>query len=293
MKDIPTDITAATQHFNITPHSIKYACCPECFALYPPGHVQHSFLSDTSRDQQIGPPYIRALPYMDADLDLTSRKPGDLTYPEVCTFRETPEGRSCGARLLRLARPSSDPAMSTVSARPRLIRTYSHQSLTSWIGRMMCRPDFERMINQSLVRTRSTSEAQESVVDILQSEEVIGFMDAEGDPFLRRHESEARLLFSLFIDWFNPRGNGRAGASVSAGVIFMACLNLPPNVRYRPENMYIAGVIPGPQEPKLTNVNHFLRPLIDDLEEAWRRGIFLRLRMISYDGSAVCELGDS
>ena len=55
------------------------------------------------------------------------------------------------------------------------------------------------------------------------------------------------------------------GASTSSGIISMACLNLPLDVRYKPENMYLAGIIPGPKQPSLENLNHYIRPLIAQL----------------------------
>lgn len=55
----------------------------------------------------------------------------------------------------------------------------------------------------------------------------------------------------------------------------MACLNLPPNLRYRPENIFLAGIIPGPKEPSLEQINHFLKPLVDDLQVLWASGIYL------------------
>ncbi|KJA14254.1 hypothetical protein HYPSUDRAFT_208847 [Hypholoma sublateritium FD-334 SS-4] len=32
-------------------------------------------------------------------------------------------------------------------------------------------------------------------------------------------------------------------------------------MRYKPENMFLAGVVPGPHEPPLTALNHYLTPL--------------------------------
>jgi hypothetical protein len=52
----------------------------------------------------------------------------------------------------------------------------------------------------------------------------------------------------------------------------MACLNLPLEHRYKPENMYLAGVIPGPKQPSLDNLNHYVRPLINDMVDAWDPG---------------------
>ena len=53
----------------------------------------------------------------------------------------------------------------------------------------------------------------------------------------------------------------------------MACLNLPYTIRHKPENMYVAGIIPGPREPTLTELNHYLKPVIDDFVTSWTEGI--------------------
>ena len=51
------------------------------------------------------------------------------------------------------------------------------------------------------------------------------------------------------------------------------CLNLPPEMHYKPENMFLFGIIPGPKEPPLTCLNHYLCLLIDMLLEFWYTGI--------------------
>ena len=52
------------------------------------------------------------------------------------------------------------------------------------------------------------------------------------------------------------------------------CLNLPPEHRYHVENMFLVGVIPGPSKPSLHEINHLLRPLIDDLLDCWEPGVW-------------------
>ena len=47
-------------------------------------------------------------------------------------------------------------------------------------------------------------------------------------------------------------------------VIFLAILNLPRELRYKPENVILCGIIPGPHEPELT-INSYLEPLVDEL----------------------------
>ncbi|KIM66101.1 hypothetical protein SCLCIDRAFT_14748 [Scleroderma citrinum Foug A] len=49
----------------------------------------------------------------------------------------------------------------------------------------------------------------------------------------------------------------------------MICHNLPVHLCYHVENVYIAGIIPGQREPSSYHLNHVLRPLVDDLLQAW------------------------
>jgi len=62
----------------------------------------------------------------------------------------------------------------------------------------------------------------------------------------------------------NNDSNTVCGASASCTIIAGACLNLPPHLRYKPENMSLAGIIPGPDEPHLTELNHHMRPHVCD-----------------------------
>lgn len=86
---------------------------------------------------------------------------------------------------------------------------------------------------------------------------------------------ESRLVFSLNFDGFNPFGNREAGKVVKAGAIYLVCLNLPPAIRYNIENIYLVGVIPGPDGPSTHEINNLLKPLIDDFLVLWRTGLFL------------------
>ena len=53
----------------------------------------------------------------------------------------------------------------------------------------------------------------------------------------------------------------------------MVCLNLPPHLCYKPEYMYIAGIIPGPKQPMETELNHYFRPLVNDMEQSWKLAV--------------------
>ena len=78
-------------------------------------------------------------------------------------------------------------------------------------------------------------------------------------------KTSGNLVFSLYLDWFNAEGSSSLGAHNSIGSITLICLNLPPEKRYKLENIFLFGVIPGPKEPSLEQVNHLLLPLVKEL----------------------------
>ena len=64
----------------------------------------------------------------------------------------------------------------------------------------------------------------------------------------------------LNLDWYQPFEH----SIFSVGVIYLAVMNLPRNIRFKQENIILLGIIPGPSEPK-HNINSFLRPLVKEL----------------------------
>ena len=83
------------------------------------------------------------------------------------------------------------------------------------------------------------------------------------------------------MDGFNPFHTKEAGKKVSIGAIYMVCLNLPPFLRYRLENIFLVGVIPGPSSPSTHQINEILKPLVHDLLVFWDPGVFFS-RTFSY-----------
>ena len=69
----------------------------------------------------------------------------------------------------------------------------------------------------------------------------------------------------LNVDSFQPFKH----VQYSVGVIYLAVLNFPRPLRYRRENMIIAGIIPGPSEPSL-HINSYLESLLIDLMKLWQ-----------------------
>lgn len=85
------------------------------------------------------------------------------------------------------------------------------------------------------------------------------------------NDKTLKLIFSLSVDWFGPRGLTKRNHS-SVGVLSIVCLNLPPELRFAPENMHLVGITPGPREK---HIQPFLAPLVDELLTLWKGIHFL------------------
>jgi hypothetical protein len=202
-------------------------------------------------------------------------------YPTTCTNKPTPESE-CNASLL------------TESGKPK--KLFDHHVFADYVAGLMSREDIECEIDRScdhFLEGKVDSSYMSSPFDATFLKDFIG---PSGHLFCDR-QGEARLMFSLCVDFFNPEGTSRRGKHTSIGIISVACLNLPGDIRYRPENMWV-DIIPGPHEPTLTELNHYLRPLVDDMLVSWNRGFKLSRTASEKDGRlarcaiviGVCDL---
>lgn len=215
------------------------------------------------------PDFVRfaCCPTCDKTYPPDPKRPGD-PYLRTCSFRET-DKPVCGTPLVYL-KPSASKGKK--GAMYEAFKIFPFRSPTSWLADFISRPAMRALLKNSWVQ----KELPDGVVrDILDSDVVRSFPGPDGKPFSMQPDDSLHLVFSLFVDWFNPFGNKKAGKSHSVGVVYLALDNLPGHLRYRAENMCLVGVIPGPHEPELHRLNHFLRPLVDDLLILWHRGIHL------------------
>ncbi|MBW0485628.1 hypothetical protein O181_025343 [Austropuccinia psidii MF-1] len=97
------------------------------------------------------------------------------------------------------------------------------------------------------------------------------------------------LAFSIYVDWFNSHGKSTRLASI--GPIMLICLNLPPSERLKPENVYVAGIIPGSKEPSSPRFNYLLMPLINKLKELCVDVVAMHMLtgFISHSGNHFCN----
>jgi hypothetical protein len=195
------------------------------------------------------------------DCDCTYPPDVNDQYPRTCSGKPTPESRCSAALLSEEGKP---------------LKTFSHHLFADYLAGLLSRADLEddmdeacaRFVDRASTDPRPRSAIMTSPFD---AEFVKTFIGPDGKPFISVDHGELRLLFSLCLDFFQPEGTSRRGKHQSIGLISLACLNLSPDVRYRPENMW-ADIIPGPREPSLTATNHYLRPLVDEMSLSWHRG---------------------
>lgn len=187
----------------------------------------------------------------------------DQPYPDHCVNRDPSGTKECGRALRKKKRQGSvETSVPT--------REYIHQDFRHWLGRMYARPEIE----EALGRKPDVPDKTE-MADIWDATMVRELKGPDGKPFVDCPKDEARLVLSLNMDGFNPLQNKQAGKTISTGGLYMVCLNLPPALRYKVENMFLVGVIPGPSSPSLHQINHVIRPIVTDLLDLWRNGVFL------------------
>jgi hypothetical protein len=235
---LPKDISTALECFNLNGQTTTYAVCPVCHCTYKPL-------------QSLGP----------------------ATYPSQCSNRPNPDSPICNASLLD----------SSSGAHNKPVKTFVYHEFNDYLASLLARSDIEKIMDDQCddLRDRLTAMSTDENTNVLANVEVkdvfeAGFLKTFLGPsgvklFVDRPDNEGRFAFVLNVDFFHPEGMSVRGAKTSVGIISMVCLNLPLEIRYKPQNMYLS-IIPGPKEPHLTEMNHYLHPLIDDMEAAWIRG---------------------
>lgn len=234
MSDFPTDVRPAMKAFHLDGKSTIYAVCPK-----PTCHRTYK-------------------PIFEHDSPIP-------TYPIYCSHREYRDGKRCKERLLR-------PHIIKGIEIHVPIKKYVSFDFKDWVGSLLSRPGFEAQMDSAWDVTSRPQSPTDNMRDIFDGELLRNFKGPDRKHF-RLGGDEGRYAFSLSADFFNPLTNKQAGKKKSVGIISVVCLNIPPGLRYKPENMFLAGVVPGPKEPPLTTFNHYLTPLVDAFLEFWKPGV--------------------
>jgi Transposase family tnp2 len=233
LSQIPGNVRTALSKFDLDAKTITYAVCPTCHCTYKP---------------------------------LCNNGSTDPVYPTRCTNKPTLESEECGEVLCR------NDGENVGAAKP--VKPFVYYSFHNYLAGLLSRKDLEEVMDRSC----------DDLMDSLNDPPPIMTMDVWEAQFLRTfagpipktlfidRQGEGRYGFVLNYDSFNVEGMRIRGASTSCGLISMSCLNLPPEIRNKPEYMYCL-IIPGPKSPSLTDLNHYFKPFIDDMVMAWEKGV--------------------
>lgn len=202
--------------------------------------------------------------------------PGSLTttYPAKCGAISIKGGVKCSNYLL------------LDNGQPE--KQFKYYSIKTYIAKLLSRPEIEKLLDESVDAAFADREKTPSVQrGFFDGDFIKTFKGPDGEKLYIEREGDTRLLFSLNMDFFNVNMVLRRNATTSCGIISMVCLNLPVTIRYRPEYMYLAAVIPGPEEPSVTRINHYLKPLIDEMVQLWNPGVKFSRTALSPNGKLV------
>lgn len=185
----------------------------------------------------------------------------DSNIPNQCTFVDV-DGAICKTELFKHHHRGN-----RTWRKP--IRRFSHQPLESWLSRFLNQPGIEEKL-ESVSPT-----PQDACTDVWGASFLANFPASGEDNFFNAPVEELRLAFLVYHDFFNPYSNKVSGKKRSIGLLMMVCLNLPPNLRYDLKNIYVTAMIPGPKEPALEGINHFIGPIAQNLEEHYLPGVYI------------------
>ena len=238
LKQIPSTINTVLSKFKLEGKTTTFATCPQCHCTYAPS------------------------------FSLGSSTP---SYPEKCSNWPYPDADVCSTALLEIV--TSDDGPSSKPVKPFVVYDF-HDYLASLLARKDLETLMDRRCNDLMASINQNDPPANYISDVFEAEFIRTFEGPNtGKLFVDRPDDDGRYLFAFNIDFFNLEGVTHRGATASCGIISAACLNLPLDIRYKPENMYLAAVIPGPKEPHLTELNHYLRPVVDQLSVSWERGV--------------------
>ncbi len=121
----------------------------------------------------------------------------------------------------------------------------------------------------------ATGAGEGELLDIWDGEVLRNFCGPDGKNFFTcKGPSDIRLAFSICMDNLNPFFNKHGGKSYSVGTICLICHNLPPDIRYNLEYVFIFCVFPGPREPRLEQLNNVLKFVVDLFCDFWDPGVY-------------------
>ena len=200
------------------------------------------------------------------------------SYPKLCLNRLAgPHGPTiCNSSLLQVCNGQSRP-----------LKPFLVASFREYLVKLLANEEIERIVDSACDNAFSSLNNGEGLTNNPFDAEFLRTFEGPvpGRLFIDRGD-KVRLAFVVHVDFFNPNGVTTHSNSDSVGLISLALLNLPVDIRYLPQNLFLA-VIPGPREPKEHEINYYLRPIIDEFCIGWERGFHISHSASSRNGRDV------
>ncbi|PLW33130.1 hypothetical protein PCASD_17572 [Puccinia coronata f. sp. avenae] len=254
LDSFPVDPTTIIRHLEIDPDLSFLVCCPRCFAMYPlltaPEQCLHTEFPQPCQHTDEFKDQFEDEGDIENHVEEDSSDADDANRPQVC-----------GADLFYEHQSSRKP-----------IRRFAFHDLHSWLARLYSRAGVEDALEATAKKSSLPFNEMEEISDIQESRAWREFLGPNGQQFT---SDSGNITFAMFMDGINPYGNRQAGKHASVTFVIMVCLSLPVELRYRPENIFLVGIAPGPKEPSLEQTNWILRPVVEQLKSLWSTGTYL------------------
>ena len=143
-------------------------------------------------------------------------------------------------------------------------KIFPFASIIKQLTSMYCRHGFEKNLRHWSERKQFDN----ILTDIYDGNVWKNFKETtdENSPrFFRSDVADSHLGLMLNLDWFQPYD----GTIHSTGAIYAVICNLPRDIRFQRENLLLLGLLPGPHEVSLHKINHYLAPIVSELESLW------------------------
>jgi hypothetical protein len=185
-----------------------------------------------------------------------------ITFSSACTFQGFPDEPKCSAPLTKPGVYKDE----SINVPKRL---YHMQDYESFLASFLSQPGMIDILWDGM-----NCHKKEVMCDIRDGSLLSNLKDGKGLKFMDHQSKELCLAWSMSTDSFNP--NRKVGGKhFSAGMIAFTCLNLPPHLRHHPENTFLAAIIPGRHELSIDQINHFLKPIVDQFLRAYKHSSWI------------------
>lgn len=136
-------------------------------------------------------------------------------------------------------------------------KIFGYNSIIATLRTFMLRPNFVESLGKwmhRIPREDTLSDIYDGIVW-----KTFGITNEDSRPFVE--QSRYNLMLTINMDWFQPF----TGVTYSTGGTYLTIQNLPREERNAMENVISCGLQPGPKEPRGTEINNYLAPLVDEL----------------------------